>query len=35
MSACVIVTQFVSAVLAAWVGRLADTWSRKSLLLIE
>ena len=34
MSACVIVTQFVSATLAAWVGRWADRWGRKPLLLI-
>ena len=34
MSACVIVTQFVSASLAVWIGRRADTWGRKPLLLI-
>ena len=34
MSACVVVTQFVSASLAAWVGRRADIWGRKPLLLI-
>ncbi|CAF1443211.1 unnamed protein product [Rotaria sordida] len=34
MSACVVVTQFVSASLAAWVGRLADRWGRKPLLLV-
>ena len=34
MSACVVVTQLVSALLAAWVGRLADNWGRKPLLLI-
>lgn len=34
MSACVVVTQFVSALLAAWVGRQADIWGRKPLLLI-
>ena len=34
MSACVVVTQFVSASLAAWVGRRADTWGRKPLLLV-
>ncbi|CAF1387289.1 unnamed protein product [Rotaria sp. Silwood1] len=34
MSACVVVTQLVSALLAAWVGRLADIWGRKPLLLI-
>jgi MFS family permease len=34
MSACVIVTQFVIAVSAAWVGRQAETRGRKPLLLI-
>ena len=34
MSACVVVTQFVSAMLAAWVGHWADVWGRKPLLLI-
>lgn len=34
MSACVVVTQFVSALLAAWVGRRADIWGRKPLLLV-
>lgn len=34
MSTCVVVTQFVSALLAAWVGRLADVWGRKPLLLV-
>jgi MFS family permease len=34
MSACVVVTQFVSASLSAWVGRHADMWGRKPLLLI-
>jgi MFS family permease len=34
MSACVVVTQLVSALLAAWVGRLADVWGRKPLLLV-
>ena len=34
MSACVVVTQFVSATLAAWVGRWADIWGRKPLLLV-
>jgi MFS family permease len=34
MSACVVVTQFVSALLAAWVGRRADVWGRKPLLLV-
>ncbi|UJR32696.1 hypothetical protein I4U23_020155 [Adineta vaga] len=34
MSACIIVTQFISASLAAWVGRRADIWGRKPLLLI-
>ena len=34
MSACVITTQFVVVLLAAWVGRTAGTWGRKPLLLI-
>jgi MFS family permease len=34
MSACVVVTQFVSALLAAWVGRGADIWGRKPFLLV-
>ncbi|CAF1195308.1 unnamed protein product [Adineta steineri] len=34
MSACVVVTQLISASLAAWVGRYADIWGRKPLLLI-
>ena len=34
MSACVVVTQLVSTLLAAWVGRRADIWGRKPLLLV-
>ncbi|MGC2250174.1 MAG: MFS transporter, partial [Acidobacteriaceae bacterium] len=34
MSACVIVTQFVITLIAAWTGRRARTWGRKPLLLI-
>ncbi|CAF1471778.1 unnamed protein product [Adineta ricciae] len=34
LSACVVVTQFVSASLAAWIGRRADVWGRKPLLLV-
>ncbi|HEY5256016.1 MAG TPA: MFS transporter [Acidobacteriaceae bacterium] len=34
MSACVIVTQFVITLIAAWTGRRAGTWGRKPLLLI-
>ena len=34
MSACVGVTQLVSTTLSAWVGRQADIWGRKPLLLI-
>lgn len=34
MSACIIVTQCVVALTAPWVGRLAETWGRKPLLLI-
>ena len=34
MSACVVTTQLVVTVLAAWAGRTAGTWGRKPLLLI-
>jgi predicted MFS family arabinose efflux permease len=34
MSACVITTQFVIALIASWSGRRAGTWGRKPLLLI-
>ena len=34
MSACVITTQLVITLLAAWSGRKAGTWGRKPLLLI-
>ena len=34
MSACVIVTQFVITLIAAWTGRRAGTWGRKPLLLV-
>lgn len=34
MSACVVTTQFVIALLAAWAGRKAGSWGRKPLLLI-
>jgi len=34
MSACVVTTQFVITLLAAWTGRKAGTWGRKPLLLI-
>jgi MFS family permease len=34
MSACVIVTQFVIAISAVWIGNKAATWGRKPLLLI-
>ena len=34
MSACVVTTQFVVALLATWTGRKAGTWGRKPLLLI-
>jgi MFS family permease len=34
MSACVIVTQFVITLIAAWTGRRAGTWGRKPLLLL-
>lgn len=34
MSACVVTTQFVIALLAAWAGRTAGTWGRKPLMLI-
>jgi len=34
MSACIIVTQFVIMVSAAWVGRLANAYGRKPLLLL-
>jgi MFS family permease len=34
MSACVVTTQFVIALIASWSGRKAGTWGRKPLLLI-
>jgi MFS family permease len=34
MSACVVTTQFTITLLAAWAGRAAGSWGRKSLLLI-
>jgi predicted MFS family arabinose efflux permease len=34
MSACVVTTQFVITLIAAWSGREAETWGRKPLLLI-
>lgn len=34
MSACVVTTQFVIALIASWSGREAGTWGRKPLLLI-
>jgi MFS family permease len=34
MSACVVTTQFVITVIAAWSGRKAGVWGRKPLLLI-
>jgi predicted MFS family arabinose efflux permease len=34
MSACVVTTQFVITLLAAWAGRKAGSWGRKPLLLI-
>ncbi|AKQ63749.1 Permease of the major facilitator superfamily [Myxococcus hansupus] len=34
MSACVVTTQFVITLLAAWTGRRAGTWGRKPLLLL-
>ncbi len=34
MSACVVTTQFVIAIIASWTGRKAGTWGRKPLLLI-
>jgi predicted MFS family arabinose efflux permease len=34
MSACVVTTQFVITLLAAWAGRKAVSWGRKPLLLI-
>jgi MFS family permease len=34
MSACVVTTQLVITLLAAWVGRAASAWGRKPLLLI-
>jgi MFS family permease len=34
MSACVVTTQLVVALLASWSGRKAGTWGRKHLLLI-
>jgi MFS family permease len=34
MSACVVTTQFVIALLSSWSGRKAATWGRKPLLLI-
>ncbi len=34
MSACVVTTQLVIALVAAWVGRIAGAWGRKPLLAI-
>jgi len=34
MSACVVTTQLVIAIIASWTGRKAGTWGRKPLLLI-
>jgi predicted MFS family arabinose efflux permease len=34
MSACVVTTQLVITLLAAWAGKAASTWGRKPLLLI-
>jgi predicted MFS family arabinose efflux permease len=34
MSACVVTTQFVIALLASWSGRKAGSWGRKPLLLV-
>ncbi|MGD0579179.1 MAG: MFS transporter, partial [Bryobacteraceae bacterium] len=34
MSACVVTTQFVIALIAAWAGRKAGSWGRKPLLLL-
>jgi predicted MFS family arabinose efflux permease len=34
MSACVVTTQFVITIIAAWSGRKAASWGRKPLLLI-
>jgi MFS family permease len=34
MSACVIVTQTVIALTAAWIGRMAGRWGRRPLLLV-
>lgn len=34
MSACVIITQFVIALSAAWIGKQAAAWGRKPLLLV-
>jgi len=34
MSACVVTTQLVIAIIASWSGRKAGTWGRKPLLLI-
>jgi len=34
MSACVVTTQLIVAVIASWVGRKAGSWGRKPLLLI-
>ena len=34
MSACVVTTQFVISMIAAWSGRKASSWGRKPLLLI-
>jgi Zn-dependent protease with chaperone function len=34
MSACVVTTQFVITLIAAWSGRKAGSWGRKPLLLI-
>ena len=34
MSACIMVTQLIVALASPWIGRLAQTWGRKPLLLI-
>ncbi|MGB6561566.1 MAG: MFS transporter [Candidatus Binataceae bacterium] len=34
MSACVVTTQFMITLIAAWAGRTAGTWGRKPLLLL-
>jgi MFS family permease len=34
MSACVVTTQFIITLIAAWCGRKASSWGRKPLLLI-